>query len=119
MMNRNKKFELKRTVQCAKCPWKVSTNPREIPHGYCETKHRDLAKTIADSDTPMFGQSINVMACHHSTPDNMEHCIGWLHNQLGRGHNIPLRVHMLNCSNIAQMRIVGDQHERFEDTLPK
>lgn len=41
------KWKLKRTVQCAKCPWKVSTNPHDISNGYCETKHKDLEETIA------------------------------------------------------------------------
>lgn len=40
-------FKLKRTVQCAKCPWRVTTNPFEIPHGYDLEKHRALACTIA------------------------------------------------------------------------
>ena len=30
------KKELKRTKQCKNCPWKVSTNPFDIPDGYCE-----------------------------------------------------------------------------------
>lgn len=34
--------------QCAKCPWKKSTDPRTIPNGYSETKHAALAGTIAE-----------------------------------------------------------------------
>jgi hypothetical protein len=30
---KSEKFKLKRTTQCAKCPWKVSTNPYDIPDG--------------------------------------------------------------------------------------
>jgi hypothetical protein len=112
------KFTLKRTVQCAKCPWKVATNPHEIPDGYCEVKHANLADTIAKEGEYNLGRPLRVMACHHSK-EEMEHCVGWVHNQLGIGNNIGLRLNMLNCENIGDLRIVGDQHERFEDTLPK
>lgn len=30
-------------TQCAKCPWKVTTDPFDIPDGYCPTKHAALA----------------------------------------------------------------------------
>lgn len=30
------KLKLNREIQCAKCPWRKSTNPRLIPNGYCE-----------------------------------------------------------------------------------
>ena len=38
--------------QCAKCPWKVSTDPYEIPDGYDVKKHRDLEGTIANPGDP-------------------------------------------------------------------
>lgn len=41
-------WKLKRVRQCGKCPWKVSTDPHDIPHGYCEKKHANLASTIAE-----------------------------------------------------------------------
>ena len=44
----NKNFKLVRTKQCAKCPWKVSTDPHDIPGGYCEIKHANLSNTIAN-----------------------------------------------------------------------
>lgn len=111
------KLELKRTIQCAKCPWKVSTNPREIPNGYCETKHKNLKNTISDGSFNI-GGPLNVMACHHSKDGQEEHCVGWLHNQLGAGNNIGLRINMMNCNNIKDLKIVGDQHGTFEETLP-
>jgi len=46
------------------------------------------------------------------------HCVGWLMNQLGPGNNIPLRLSVLSCENLKQVRLVGEQHETFEDTLP-
>lgn len=96
------KFELKRTIQCAKCPWKKSTNPHDIPGGYSEDLHHGLSCTISDD----------------SAPDDPEHCIGWLHNQLGAGNNIGLRIKMMSCSNIGKIKIVGEQHNHFNETLP-
>lgn len=36
-------WKLKRTAQCAKCPWRVDVDPHDIPNGYCEQKHAALA----------------------------------------------------------------------------
>lgn len=58
------------------------------------------------------------MACHESPIGKEQYCIGWLYNQLGEGNNIPLRIQMRNCENLKDMHIVGEQHSRFEDTLP-
>lgn len=113
------KFKLKRTVQCAKCPWKVSTNPYDIPDGYCELKHKNLKSTIAKEGELNIGGSLMIMACHHSDPENMQHCVGWIHNQLGVGNNIGLRMQMMSCENIQDLKVIGEQHERFEDTLPE
>jgi hypothetical protein len=110
-------MKLKRTKQCAKCPWKVSTNPHDIPDGYCEVKHANLADTIAKEGQINLG-TLRIMACHHSEQGNEQHCIGWLHNQLGVGNNIGLRLRMINCENIREMKVYGEQHQRFEDTLP-
>jgi hypothetical protein len=114
------KFKLKRTIQCDKCPWKVDTNPHEIPDGYCELKHKNLEDTIAKDTYFSFNQPLKVMACHHSkdTNENAEHCVGWLNNQLGIGNNIGLRISMMNCKNIKDLTIIGEQHDRFQDTLP-
>lgn len=107
------KFTLKRVKQCDKCPWKKSTNPHDIPNGYCETKHCNLSSTIS-SGLQSLGNN-HAMACHET--DNA-HCIGWLNNQLGAGNNIGLRMQMLNCTNIGKIRLDGEQHENFEQTLP-
>ena len=113
-----KTWSLERTKQCAKCPWKTSTNPHNIPDGYSEEKHRNLSKTIAEPGSIRFGGTLNVMACHHSFEGNEQHCIGWVHNQLGVGNNIGLRMKMMTCVNIKDLKVYGEQHERFEDTLP-
>lgn len=111
-------MKLKRTKQCAKCPWRKDVDPNDIPNGYCPRKHAALENTIArEGDTSFLGGgSLHVMACHetHNT-----HCIGWLMNQLGPGNNIGLRLAMRGCENIGKVKLVGEQHERFEDTLPE
>lgn len=109
-------WKLKRTAQCAKCPWQTAVDPHDIPNGYCETKHRNLAETIAKpGDISTVGQPVRVMACHET---EQAHCIGWVHNQLGPGNNIPLRLQMLSCENIDKLRLRGEQHPNFEATLP-
>ncbi len=113
-----KKMKLTRTKQCAKCPWKTSTNPHEIPDGYCERKHANLKDTIAKEGEINFG-TLKVMACHHSNGKDEMYCIGWLNQQLGAGNNIGLRMRMMDCENISQIKVYGKQHEKFEDTLPK
>lgn len=55
------------------------------------------------------------MACHES---HAAHCLGWLANQIGAGNNIPLRIRMMDCENAGAIKLRGEQHERFEDTLP-
>jgi len=112
-------MKLKRTKQCAKCPWRKDVNPHDIPNGYSVEKHKALKRTIADQDNPLStvtGGKSKVMACHE-TDD--AHCVGWLMNQLGPGNNIGLRIQMIRCENIKEVRLIGEQHERFEDTLPK
>lgn len=114
------KKKLNRTVQCAKCPWKVSTNPFDIPDGYCEIKHQNLRSTIAKpASIEGIGLPMQIMACHHSTDEKPQMCVGWLYNQLGEGNNIPLRMTMRNYSNVRDIQIKGEQHHRFEDTLPE
>lgn len=110
-------MKLRRLKQCDKCPWKVSTNPFDIPDGYDLEKHKALEKTIA-KDLSFHGNQ-NAMSCHHSNGTDEMYCIGWLHNQLGPGNNIGLRIKMMSCENIRYIKIVGEQHETFEQTLPK
>ena len=108
-------WKLKRTAQCAKCPWLVATDPHEIPDGYSEEKHAALASTIASPGALNLG-TLHIMACHE-TQD--AHCVGWLVNQLGPGNNLGLRLRMMTCENSDAIRLRGEQHESFEDTLPK
>ncbi len=110
-------WKLKRTAQCAKCPWRVDVDPHDIPNGYCETKHAGLASTIAapGSLAGAFGGKQKVMACHET---HDAHCVGWINHQLGAGNNLGLRMQMMTCENIGKLRLVGEQHQTFEDTLP-
>lgn len=108
-------FRLKRTVQCAKCPWRKSTDPRKIPNGYSVKKHKALKGTIAEGLRSMFTPRLRIMACHE---EHEAHCVGWLVNQLGVGNNIGLRLSMRRYENAREIQTIGEQHERFEDTLP-
>lgn len=110
--------------QCAKCPWKKSTNPHDIPGEYCESKHRGLRSTIApDADlaSALLHGQLKIMACHETAVNHELPCVGWLYNQLGPGNNIPLRLAMRgnNPRLSADFELDGPQHETFEDTLPK
>lgn len=113
-----KSWKLKRTRQCAKCPWKVSTDPHDIPNGYSVGLHEALACTIAaPGELPSSG--LRAMACHESSKEQPVHCVGWLVNQIGPGNNIGLRIKMMSCENAKHIHLDGEQHERFEDTLPR
>ena len=105
--------------QCAKCPWKVGVDPHDIPNGYCEGKHAALDSTIAaPASLAGLGADLHMMACHE-TPEGVElPCVGWLHNQLGVGNNISLRLAAMSGQIDANVETVGEQHEQFEDTLP-
>lgn len=111
-------MKLKRTVQCAKCPWRKDVNPRDIPNGYSEEKHRALIDTIAKPGDlgGVACSTLRIMACHET---HDAHCIGWLVNQIGPGNNIGLRIAMMRCENGREIKTVGEQHASFEDTLPK
>ncbi len=109
------KWKLKRTEQCSHCPWKVGSNPFQIPNGYDVEKHGALDKTISKSPYESIDRPIHAMACHESDTD---YCIGWLVNQLGPGNNIGLRIRMLSCANARDIELRGEQHDTFEDTLP-
>lgn len=111
-------MKLKRLNQCAKCPWKVSTNPYEIPNGYSADLHALLDRTIAEPGAFRPDSTMHVMACHEHPEGDEAHCVGWLMNQLGPGNNIALRLAMRGCENLGRVLLDGPQHELFEDTLP-
>lgn len=108
-------WKLKRTAQCEKCPWRKATNPREIPNGYTEERHRALEQTIAQGIDLDFSAPLKIMACHEMEET---HCIGWLVHQLGPGNNIRMRIAMMGCTNARKIRLRGPQHSTFQATLP-
>src|SRR6476659_2771715 len=110
------RWRLKRTRQCAKCPWRKDVNPRDIPNGYSETKHRGLQSTIACDPLSSITEPTHAMACHES---HDAHCVGWIVNQMGPGNNIGLRIRLASCANVCDIRSAGEQHMTFAETLPR
>jgi uncharacterized protein DUF6283 len=106
--------------QCQKCPWKKGVDPNDIPNGYCSARHENLDKTIAEPGVlPVRGTPLRLMACHETMPGKELACVGWLEHQLGPGNNLGLRMAVITGRVDGNIRTVGPQHERFEDTLPK
>jgi hypothetical protein len=103
--------------QCAKCPWRKDVNPFDIPNGYDPKKHAALKSTIAEPGS--FRPSPSAMACHETYGQKQLPCVGWLANQLGNGNNIGIRLAVISGQIDGDVQTVGEQHERFEDTLPK
>lgn len=103
--------------QCPTCPWKVSSKCSNIPN-YSRQLHENLQQTIAESDGNLseIGEPLKIMACHYSDDGNNIYCAGWLHNQLGVGNNIPLRMSM-RTTGISEIVIDGEQIQTFEETF--
>lgn len=105
--------------QCAKCPWKVSTDPNLIPGEYSRDKHCALEDTIANpGDARSLASPLRIMACHETSRGKELPCVGWLAHQLGPGNNLALRFRVIAGKLNADVQTVGPQHERFEDTIP-
>jgi hypothetical protein len=106
--------------QCKKCPWRKDVNPYDIPNDYDPEKHVALQRTIAKPGSlrPKTGV-FRIMACHEFAVDAEQPCVGWLANQLGPGNNITLRLAVATGRIDANIELVGEQHETFEDTLPQ
>lgn len=112
----SEKYKLRRVHQCAKCPWRKNVDPHGIPNGYDVEKHKALVGTIAKpGDLSFLTGTMRAMACHET---HDAHCVGWLMNQLGPGNNIGLRIAMRHCENLGDVKLRGEQHKRFEDTIP-
>lgn len=105
--------------QCKSCPWRVDCVPeRDIPNGYRVELHESLRGTIQSGLDSLRSSCRRAMACHHSKIGEEFPCAGWLHNQLGPGNNIGVRLAIV-LGRMPVPEVVGDQHETFEDTLPK
>lgn len=105
--------------QCAKCPWKVTTDPFDIPNEYCVKKHEALKDTIATPGEFRLGRPTPMMACHETKRGKELPCVGWLVNQLGEGNNLGLRLAVLTGRVDANVETVGEQHATLEDTIPR
>lgn len=103
-------------VQCRSCPWRIDCVPDEdIPNGYSRKLHAALDCTIAEPGR--LGPLGSIMACHYSEVGEEFPCAGWMHHQLGVGNNLALRLAVMT-GRLPVPEIDGEQHERFEDTLP-
>lgn len=107
-----------RTVkQCPTCPWRIGCDPvTDIPN-YDAERAAQLVDTIGHGLEEALRPIRKIMACHYSKPGKEFACAGWLHNQLGAGNNIAVRVDMLRGRYPIPI-VEGEQHERYEDTLP-
>lgn len=104
-------------TQCKSCPWRVGCVPdKDIPN-YRVELHEGLRDTIKEGLESIPIGCQRVMACHYSRPDDEFACAGWLHNQLGVGNNIGVRLGVMS-GRLPVPEVDGEQHERFEDTLP-
>lgn len=102
--------------QCKSCPWRVDCVPdRDIP-GYRRELHQGLTCTIASGLDLQPGA--HAMACHYSKRGEEFACAGWLYNQLGIGNNLGVRL-AVRFGRLPWPDVEGDQHERFEDTIPR
>lgn len=109
-----------RRRQCKKCPWKVTTDPNTIPHGYDLEAHRRLSRTIARVDEVNLDvDALRIMACHETPPGREKPCIGWLDHQLHEGNNVMLRYLVCLKRISADYVLDGEQHTSFEATLPR
>ncbi len=119
---KNRLSKRKPRQQCAKCPFKVTTDPYDIPGGYDPVKHYMLRETIAQGDAleqMANPDPLRLMACHLTTGKRVSlPCVGWLHNQLGEGNNVRLRLRVSDGDVDANYELDGEQHKTFEDTLP-
>ena len=104
--------------QCKTCPWRVGVDPdRDIPGGYSRELHAGLRGTIADGAHLSSGP-IRVMACHYSPVGAERACAGWLHNQLGPGNSLAVRLAVF-AGKMPGPEVDGPQHDTFEATLPR
>lgn len=115
-MKKLKRNELK---QCETCPWKVDCNPEEDIPGYSLEQAKKLTTTISDGGTATLTQKEQrIMACHYSVQGRDIPCVGWLHNQLGIGNNLGVRMSVM-AGTLPVPVVEGEQHLVYEDTLPE
>lgn len=109
--------KLQRTKQCKNCPWKLSVNPADIPNGFDYDSHKRILEN-APKEGQIYVEKLHIMSCHNSNDNDEMFCIGWLKNQLGSGNNIPLRIKMMNYSNVSKIKTFGKQKADFKLVKP-
>lgn len=100
--------------QCKSCPWIRGSKTEDIPN-YDAKLHRELSETIQGLELDM--ESLRIMACHFSELGEEETCVGWMHNQLGEGNNLALRIKALSEQWDHDYNLVGDQVDNFDETF--
>jgi hypothetical protein len=110
----------KTVAQCKSCPWRVDCEPdRDIPN-YDRELACGLRRTIrsgVDSIASVIATGkMHIMACHYSKPGEEFACAGWLHNQLGPGNNLAVRLRIAR-GDLPVPEVDGEQHETYEATL--
>lgn len=107
----------KTVKQCKSCPWRVDCDPEhDIPDGYSVELHEGLRNTIQSGIESL--RPGRAMACHYSKPGEEIPCAGWIHNQLGPGNNLAVRLAVMT-GKLPVPEVEGEQHETFDDTLPR
>lgn len=113
-------WKLNQVIQCQTCPWRQDSKTKDIPH-YSLECHRETEATIAykmPEEQLSDLSSQKAMLCHYSNPNSEQlYCIGWLHNQLGVGNNIKLRLAFMTCKNGNEIQVIGEQVKSFKDTF--
>jgi hypothetical protein len=91
----------------------------DIPNGYSVELHEDLRGTIAEPGAcSLFQSTQRIMACHYSKVGEEFPCAGWLHHQIGAGNNVWLRIEVMR-GRMPVPEVLGEQHQSFDDTLPR
>lgn len=115
-MSAGAKEKPERRRQCKTCPWRVGADPNAIP-GYRPELHKRLHRTIVSGEASISSRG-PMMACHYSPAGAEFHCAGWVHHAIGVGNNIGMRM-QVSAGLCPIPVVVGRQHQRFEDTLPR
>lgn len=102
--------------QCKSCPWRVDCDPMTDIPNYVPNIHCNLDKTIQSGLGTLFQKERHIMACHYSKPGEEFPCAGWLHNQIGPGNNLGVRL-LVMTGKMSPPVVDGLQYETFEETL--
>lgn len=102
--------ELKTIKQCKGCPWKVSVDPpRDVPK-YAEGIYDRMRASTRSGIESLSNRPYAAMACHNQRDGEQRPCAGWLHNQLGVGNNLGVRMRVA-AGKLPVPKVVGEQHE--------